>query len=76
MYHIDPSRGSEVLEKVLGTDFAGKISCDYFSAYRKFAKESKAELLHCWAHLIREVKYISESKNTRVARYGERLQIF
>jgi transposase len=73
VFHIDPSRGSEVLEKILGKDFAGKISCDFFSAYRKFAKESQVKLLFCWAHLIREVKFLSESKDKRVARYGTRL---
>jgi len=74
VFHIAPSRGSEVLEKILGKDFAGKLSSDYFSAYRRFAKESKAEPLYCWAHVIREVKFLSESKNWRVARYGKRLQ--
>ena len=73
VFHIDPSRGSEVLKKILGEDFAGKISCDFFSAYQKFAKDCKVELLLCWAHLIREVKYISESKDKKVARYGQRL---
>jgi len=73
VFHIDPSRGHEVLVKILGKDFAGKLSCDFFSAYQKFAKESKVELLLCWAHLIREVKFVSESKNKRVACYGKRL---
>jgi transposase len=73
VFHIDPSRGSDVLMQILGEDFAGKISCDFFSAYQKFAKDSKAELLLCWAHLIREVKYISENKNKKVANYGKRL---
>jgi len=69
----EPSRGHEVLVKILGKDFAGTISCDFFSTYQKFAKESKAEVLLCWAHLIREVKFISESKDKKVARYGKRL---
>jgi transposase len=73
VFPIDPSRSSDVLKTILGEDFAGKISCDFFSAYQKFARESKADLLHCWAHLIREVKYISESKTKKVARYGQRL---
>jgi transposase len=73
VFHVDPSRSSDVLQAILGEDFAGKISCDYFSAYQKFARESKAELLLCWAHLIREVKYLSESKTKNVARYGQRL---
>jgi transposase len=73
VFHFDPSRGSEVLKKILGEDFAGKISCDFFSAYQKFAKDCKVELLLCWAHLIREVKFLSESKDKKVARYGQRL---
>jgi transposase len=73
VFHIDPSRSSDVLIQILGKDFAGKISCDFFSAYQKFAKESKVDILLCWAHLIREVKYISENKNKKVANYGKRL---
>jgi len=73
VFHIDSSRSSEVLKEILGADFTGKISCDFWGAYQKFAKESKSELLHCWAHLIREVKFLSESKDTKVACYGNRL---
>ena len=73
VFHIDPSRSSDVLQAILGKDFAGKISCDFFSAYQKYAKESQAELLLCWAHLIREVKFLSESQDKKVARYGTRL---
>ena len=73
VFHIDPSRGSDVLMQILGEGFAGKISCDFWGAYRKYEKASKADLLYCWAHLIREVRYISESKNKKVARYGKRL---
>ena len=32
---IDESRGSEVLIKILGTEFDGILGCDYFSAFRK-----------------------------------------
>jgi len=72
VFHIDPSRSSDVLEKILGTIYSGIISCDFFSAYQKFAKKkSQATLQLCWAHLIREVKYISESKNKCIARYGK-----
>jgi hypothetical protein len=54
VFHIDSSRGSIVLENILGKDFAGKISSDFFSAYRKFARLSSALPQYCWAHLIRE----------------------
>ena len=73
VFHIDPFRGSDVLMNLLGADFAGTISCDFWGAYRKYEKASKATLLYCWAHLIREVKFLSESQTERVARYGTRL---
>ena len=57
VFHINKSRGSEVLEKILGKDFGGIISCDFWGAYRKFSELSLAVLQFCWAHLIREVKF-------------------
>jgi len=74
VFHIDPSRSSDVLEKILGETYSGIISCDFFSAYQKFSKKmSQAPLQLCWAHLIREVKYVSENKTKKVAGYGKRL---
>jgi len=73
LFHIDPSRGSVVLFNLLGNDFDGKISCDFFGAYQKFSKLSNASLLLCWAHLIREVKFLAEHKDKKVSRYGKRL---
>jgi len=73
VFHIDPSRSSSVLERLLGPDYAGKISCDFFGAYRKFARLTSAALQFCWAHLIREVKFLAESKDKKVSRYGKRL---
>ena len=39
LFHIDKSRGSQVLVEVLGTEFNGVLGCDYFSAYRKYMRE-------------------------------------
>ena len=73
VFHIDPSRSSDVLKAMLGENFAGRISCDFFSAYQKYSKKYEVGLQLCWAHLIREVKYISESKTKKVSNYGNRL---
>lgn len=35
--HIAPTRSRAVLEKLVGTEFAGSLNCDYFSANRSFA---------------------------------------
>jgi Transposase and inactivated derivatives len=73
LFHINPSRGSVVLENLLGIDYTGTISCDFWGAYKKFERMTSAELQLCWAHLIREVKFLAENKDKKVARYGRRL---
>lgn len=57
-YTIDESRGSQVLEEVLGDELAedATLSCDGWSAYPKY----HTKLQRCWAHLLREAKYIAE----------------
>ncbi|MCL2623772.1 MAG: IS66 family transposase [Planctomycetaceae bacterium] len=73
VFHIDPSRGSVVLEQLLGPDYAGIISCDFWGAYRKFERLTSVVLQFCWAHLIREIKFFAESKDKKIANYGKRL---
>ena len=65
LFHIDESRGSIVLENLLCKCYEGIISCDFLGAYRKFSRLGNALLQYCWAHLIREVKYLAD--------YGNRL---
>ena len=45
VFKIAPSRGSGVLEEVLGTEFRGLLGCDYFSAYRKYTEAHFANQL-------------------------------
>jgi len=70
---IDPSRGSKVLKRYLGKAFRGIIGCDYFSAYRKFLRETNVWLQLCWAHLIRDVKYLTTLSDRATRGYGQRL---
>jgi len=72
-FHIDPSRGSKVLKRYLGKTFRGIIGCDYFSAYRKFLRETSVWLQLCWAHLIRDVKYLTTLVDRATRGYGQRL---
>jgi transposase len=73
VFRIDSSRGSIVLETLLGLDYSGTISSDFWSAYLKFARLSKARSQYCWAHLIRDVKYLANFPDAKVSRYGHRL---
>lgn len=72
-YHIDPSRSSQVLKEFLGETFQGVVGCDYLSAYRKFLRETDAVLQFCWAHLVRDVKFLTTLSDRVTRNFGERL---
>ena len=72
MFHVGPSRGSVVLETILGLDYAGMISCDSWEASKKFERMTSAALQPCWARPIREVRFLAESKAKATARCGNR----
>ena len=50
---IRKSRGNNVLEEVLGKEYAGTVVCDCWRAYDFL---SNAVLQRCWAHLLRKSK--------------------
>ncbi|MDB2239326.1 IS66 family transposase [Halorubrum ezzemoulense] len=58
LFWVDESRGSQVLEDVLGEEFAedSTLSCDGWSAYSSY----HTKLQRCWAHLLREAEYVAE----------------
>jgi transposase len=74
LYKIDAQRSADVLLDLLGTDFAGIIGCDYFSAYRRYMKIVGVEVQFCLAHLIRDVKFLTTLPDARDRAYGERLR--
>jgi transposase len=56
LYHVDKSRGSKVIESLLGKSFDGTLVSDFYSAYSKMdCKKQK-----CLAHLLRELKESAE----------------
>ncbi len=50
---IRSSRGNNVLEEILGKNYAGVVVCDCWRAYDFL---SNALLQRCWAHLLRKSK--------------------
>ncbi|KXA91544.1 hypothetical protein AKJ57_00925 [candidate division MSBL1 archaeon SCGC-AAA259A05] len=56
LYRLINSRGSNVLEEVLGEDFGGWIISDGLSAYSAFTEK----LQRCWSHLFREAEDVSD----------------
>jgi len=55
---FNKQRGGDILEKVLGKNFKGKIGCDGWSTYKTYSEKYGILLQRCWAHLIREVKNV------------------
>ena len=68
LFTIDASRGSRVVEDVLGSDYGGVLCSDFYSAYNPIdVKKQK-----CLVHLLRAVKDWKESGSieNRLLRYG------
>jgi transposase len=56
LYHIDKSRGGEVIRGLLGEAFGGTLVSDFYSAYS--AMDCKKQ--KCLVHLLREFKETAE----------------
>jgi transposase len=74
LFKIDPTRSTNVLIKVLGTEFDGVLGCDYFSSYRSYMDRFDVTIQFCLAHLIRDVKFLTTLPDARDRAYGERLR--
>jgi len=73
VFHIDPSRGSEVLIALLGQQFRGVLGCDYFSAYRKYLGDHDVVVQFCLAHLIRDLKFLTTLPPAVVVRWAKNM---
>jgi transposase len=73
LFKIDHSRGSQVLIDMLGKEFDGILGCDYFSAYHKYMEDFGVAVQFCLAHLIRDVKFLTELPDKVTAAYGQRV---
>jgi hypothetical protein len=57
LYLIDKSRGSKVVSNVLGENYEGVSTTDFYSSYNKLKALAKQR---CLAHLLREIKEVEE----------------
>jgi transposase len=58
VFHIAATRSRAVLEKLIGPEFAGYLNFDYFSANCSFAWNFWIKAQYCWAHLIRDIRFL------------------
>ena len=69
LYVIDPSRAHEVVEEILGRDYAGVLVSDCFAAYDPLPyAQSK-----CAGHLLRRCKELQELKSGRAVQFSQSL---
>jgi len=73
LFHIDQSRGSQVLKAILTETFGGVIGSDYFSAYHKYMSDCQVLVQFCWAHLIRDIRFLAERTARSLRGWGQKL---
>ena len=70
LFVISKSRGCKVLEEVLGENFLGALTSDFYSAYVKYASPKQQ---FCLAHLIRDVKFLTTLPDDISKKFGIKL---
>ncbi len=73
LFHIAASRGRKVLEELIGTDYQGFIHFDYFSANCSFAWNFDIKAQYCWAHLIRDIRFLLKHPDKKTKSWAEQL---
>lgn len=72
VFHIDKTRAAGVLERVLGPGYQGTIGCDYFSAYHKYLNDNNSAAQFCFAHLVRELRFLEGHPDPGTRKYAIR----
>lgn len=73
VFHIAQTRSREVLEKLIGSEFAGYLNLDYFSANCSFAWNYWIKAQYCWAHLIRDIRFLQKHPDKKTKAWAEQL---
>jgi transposase len=74
LFHIDPTRSTSVLDRLLGSEFSGTIMSDYYSAYRSYlTSHPQADAQFCLAHLVRDVRFLESLPGAADQQFGQQL---
>ena len=73
VFHIAATRSRVVLEKLVGPEFAGHLNFDYFSANCSFAWNFWIKAQYCWAHLIRDIRFLEKHPDEKTKAWAEQL---
>lgn len=73
LFHIANSRSRAVLEELIGADYDGHVHFDYFSANCSFAWNFDIKAQYCWAHLIRDIRFLLKHPDQKTKAWAEQL---
>ena len=73
VFRIAASRGAQVLDELLGPEYRGIVCSDFFSAYRKFVAAGERVAAYCWAHLIRDIRYLTTLSDQVIVNWATKL---
>ena len=73
LFHIATSRSRQVLEELVGPEFAGHLNFDYFSANCSFAWNFWIKAQYCWAHLIRDIRFLEKHPDKKTRKWAGQL---
>lgn len=62
VYHPDERRSHEVAEELVGSEFEGVVTCDFFTAYNPLGVAKQ----RCWAHLLRETRELESEEGQQL----------
>jgi hypothetical protein len=73
VFHIAASRSRDVLENLVGPEFYGYLNFDYFSANCSFAWNFWIKAQYCWAHLIRDIRFLEKHPDKKTKAWAAQL---
>ena len=73
VFRLDATRAARVLVDLLGEDFDGILTVDYYSANRAFARRGEVRTQYCWSHLLRDVSFLRQLGRPPLARWADQL---
>src|SRR5512135_177059 len=69
-YAIDPHRKADVLERLIGIDWSGKMVHDGFASYNRFQAATHQQ---CLGHVLRRVRELEAKATRRAVHYPRKL---
>jgi len=74
LFKFNEKRGGDIVERVLGKNFEGKLCVDGWATYKAYSKKNKKVLLQrCWDHGKREVEFECKKKHSDLYRWYLRI---